>query len=125
MRHFFHSFALCRCFKKNILHLALNETNYRSISDDDRCDIFLKLSGVQRLEWPPMYPDLSCIEHLWDILGRAINKHINQHTRLADLQNLPLQEWAAIPQRQIQRLVNSMRRRLNECRVNFGGYTHY
>ena len=88
-------------------------------------DNFLQLNGVQRLEWPPMSPDLSCIEHLWDILGRAVNKHINQHTRLADLQRFLLQEWAAIPQRQIQRPVNSMRRRLNECRVNLGGYTHY
>ena len=88
-------------------------------------DIFLQLNGVQQLEWTPMSPDLSCIDHLWDILGRAVNKHINQHTRLADLQGLFLQEWAAIPQRQIQRLVNSMRRRLNECRVSLGGYTHY
>ena len=86
-------------------------------------DNFLQLNGVQRLEWPPMSPNLSCIEHLWD--GWAFNKHINQHTRLADLQRLLLQEWVAIPLRQIQRLVNSMRRRLNECRVNLGGYTHY
>ena len=62
----------------------------------------LQLNGVQRLEWPPMSPNLSCIEHLWDILGRAVNKHINQHTRLADLQRLLLQEWAAIHLRQIQ-----------------------
>ena len=88
-------------------------------------DNVLQLNGVQRLEWPPMSPDVSCIEHVWDILGRAVNKHINQHTRLADLQRLLLQEWAAIPQRQIQRLVNSMRRRLNECCVNLGGYAHY
>ena len=85
---------------------------------------FLQLSGIQRIEWPPMFPDLSCIEHLWDILGRAVNKHINQKTRLAELQR-PLQDWAAIPQRQIQGLVNLMRRRLNECRMNLGGYTHY
>ena len=79
---------------------------------------FLQLNGAQRLECPPMSPDFSCIEHLWDILGQAVNKHINQHTRLADLQRLPLQEWTAITHRQIQRLVNSLRRRLNECRVN-------
>ena len=64
-------------------------------------DNFLQLNGVQQLEWPPMSLDLSCIEHLWDILGRAVNKHINQHTLFANLQRLLLQEWAAIPQRQI------------------------
>ena len=88
----------------------------------DNC---LQLNGVQRLEWSPISPDLSCIEHLWDILGRTVKKHINQHTRLADLQKLLLQGWAAIPQRQIQRLVHSMRRRLNECRVNLSGFSHY
>ena len=82
---------------------------------------FLQLNDVQQLEWPLMSPDLSCIEHLWDILGRAVNKHINQHTRLADLQRLLLQEWAAISLRQIQRLVKQMRKRLNECRMNLGG----
>ena len=25
---------------------------------------FLQLNGVQQIEWPPMFPDLSCIEHL-------------------------------------------------------------
>ena len=55
----------------------------------------------------------------------AVHPLINQHKRLADIQRLLLQEWPAIPQRQIQRLVNSMRRRLNECRVNLGGYTYY
>ena len=55
-------------------------------------DNFLHLNSVQRLDWPPMSLDLSCIENLWDILGRAVNKHINQHTRHADLQRLLLQE---------------------------------
>ena len=30
-----------------------------------------------------MSPAISCIEHLWDILGRAVNKRINQRTQLA------------------------------------------
>ena len=38
MRHIFNSFASCCCFKKNILHWALKETYYRSISDEYRCD---------------------------------------------------------------------------------------
>ena len=47
-------------------------------------DDFLQLNGVQRLELPPMSLDLSCIEHLWDILGRAVNKNISKHTRLTE-----------------------------------------
>ena len=39
VRHVFNPFASCCCFKKNILHWALKETNYRSISDDDRWDV--------------------------------------------------------------------------------------
>ena len=38
VRHIFNSLASCRCFEKNILHWALKETNYRSISDEYRCD---------------------------------------------------------------------------------------
>ena len=38
--HIFNSFASCR-FKKNILHWALKETDYRSISDEYRCDFTL------------------------------------------------------------------------------------
>ena len=87
----------------------LHQTGQNAIFQDDNArpycarivDNLLQLNGVQRLEWPPMSQDLSCIEHLWDILGRAVNKDINQHTRLADLQILLLQERAAIPQRKI------------------------
>ena len=43
-------------------------------------DDFLRQNFVERLEWPPMSPDLSCIEHLWDVLVRAVNKRINQQT---------------------------------------------
>ena len=70
----------------------LRQMSQNAIFQDDNArpnrarivDNFLQLNGVQWLERPPMSPGLSCIEHLWDILCRAVNKHINQHTRLAD-----------------------------------------
>ena len=38
-------------------------------------DGFLQANNVRRLEWPAMSPDLSCIEHVWDVLGRAVQKN--------------------------------------------------
>ena len=32
-------------------------------------DGFLQANNVRRLEWPEMSPGLSCIEHVWDVLG--------------------------------------------------------
>ena len=85
--------------RRNIDEILL-QMGQNAIFHDDKArphrsrivDNFLRLNGGQRLEWLPMSPDLLCIEHLWDTFGRAVNKHINQQTRLADLQRLLLQE---------------------------------
>ena len=76
------------------LHVVpyLRQMGQNAIFQDDNArphrarivDNFWQLNGVQRLEWPPMSPYLSCIHHFWVNLGRAVNKHINQHTRLTE-----------------------------------------
>ena len=85
---------------------------------------FCKLN-VRRLEWPAMSPDISCIEHVWDVLGRAVQKRMTEHSTMADLRLFPGEEWQRIPQATIRKLVFSTRKRLIECRDNQGGYTHY
>ena len=42
-------------------------------------DGFLQANNVRRLEWPAMSPDLSCIEHVWDVLGKAVQKRMAEH----------------------------------------------
>ena len=120
MKFFDHMLYLIRQMGQNAIFQDDNARPHRARIVVTFCDrmVFNGLSGHQSR-------DLSCIEHLWNILGGALNKPINQQTRLADLQRLLLQEWAVIPQIQIQRLVNSIRRRLNQCQVNHGGDTHY
>ena len=86
---------------------------------------YLNQNGIQRMDWPPMSPDLACIEHVWDILERAVNKRIDEHARLADLPRILRKEWVLIPHRTIKDLVHSMRRRVNECMAHNDGYTHY
>ncbi|CAH1267810.1 TAZ [Branchiostoma lanceolatum] len=74
----------------------------------------LQHAGVERMEWPSKSADLNPIEHLWDQLGRAVRARVTERTMLADLGRLLVEEWDAIPQHRIARLVTSMRRR---CRA--------
>ena len=47
------------------------------------------------MEWPASSPDLNPIENLWDQLGRA---RVTNTTTLADLRQMLVEEWDAIPQ---------------------------
>ena len=67
--------------------------------------------GVERMEWPASSPDLNPIEYLWDQLGRAVRARVTNTTTLADLRQMLVEEWDAIPQQCVTRLVTSMRRR--------------
>jgi len=86
---------------------------------------FLQQQGVVRMPWPACSPDLSPIEHLWDVLGRAVRRNhppaANQHQLVQFLQ----QEWAAIPQVTLRNLIRSMRRRCTACLAARGGHTRY
>ena len=61
-------------------------------------DRFLQANNVRRLEWPAMSPDLSCIEHVWDVLGRPVQKRMTEHSTMADLRHFLGEEWQRIPQ---------------------------
>ena len=86
---------------------------------------FLQANNVRRLEWPAMSPDLSCIEHVWDSLGRAVQKRMTEHSTMADLRGFLGEEWQRIPQATIRKLVFSTLKRITECRDNRGSFTHY
>ena len=79
---------------------------------------------ISTMDWPACSPDLNPIEHVWDKLGRAVRKRRTLHNTLLNLRQL-LEEWIRIPQRYIQTLINSMRRRCTACRAARGGATRY
>ena len=42
---------------------------------------FIHRNNVNRMAWPAVSPDLSCTEHAWDVLGRAVSASgSEQHT---------------------------------------------
>lgn len=82
--------------------------------------------NVNVLDWPSRSPDLSPIEHLWDILGRRVRDSYQfPAATLEELQHRLLEQWQRIPQRDIRHLIMSMRRRLQECVRKRGGHTRY
>ena len=74
---------------------------------------FLQQNNVNVMHWPPYSPDLCPIEHLWDVLDRRVRNRLQPPTTLQTLRLALMQEWNAIHQAEINRLILSMTRRLH------------
>ena len=72
-----------------------------------------------------MSPDLSPIEHVWDILGKRVRRRTPQPRTLGELGAALQEEWGRIPQITIRRHIGSMRRRYITCYNNRGRPTRY
>ncbi|UYV64166.1 hypothetical protein LAZ67_2006860, partial [Cordylochernes scorpioides] len=72
------------------------------------------LQDVQMLPWPPYSPDLSPIEHVWDIIGRRLHALPQPHSE-DELWQMVEREWRAIPQDAIRTLIDSLPRRVAAC----------
>ena len=69
--------------------------------------------------WQGNCPDLNPIENLWYILKREVAKHYP--TSVEDLKQIIRQVWCReITQEYTKKLVNSMRKRLQEVMKNKG-----
>jgi hypothetical protein len=82
--------------------------------------------GVQTLPWPARSPDLSPIEHAWDLLGRRMREAY--HLPPASLKVLRLRlrdQWNQIDQQHIDELCDSMPQRLAACVRSSGGHTRF
>ena len=86
---------------------------------------FLQQAGINTMNFPAYSPDLNPIEHMWDELGRRVKENHPPARDRQDLLRLLQLEWRRLPQRYLRTLVNSMRRRCEECLGNRGGHTHY
>ena len=80
---------------------------------------------IEVMEWPARSPDLNPIEHVWDMISRRIARRNNAPQTIQELADVLRQEWRAIPQRTIRRLIMSMRNRCRQCIAARGGTTSY
>lgn len=86
---------------------------------------FLADNNVQTIPWPAMSSDMNPIEHLWDELDRRLRQRDVAPANLRQLSLALREEWAAIPQQQIQRLIGSTSRRCRSLIEARGGHTPY
>ncbi len=86
---------------------------------------FHQRNNINHLEWPANSPDMSPIEHCWDVLERRVRPRLRPASTLADLERFLREEWDAIPQATITTLIDSMRRRCQACIDSRGDSTRY
>ena len=88
--------------------------------------------GIWVIDWPPHSPDLNPIEHVWKKMKEILRKrHPNLHLLTNNKANLEVavaalkEAWAEVPQSLIDKLIDSMPRRLKTLRRARGWYTKY
>ena len=83
------------------------------------------------LDWPPQYPDLKPIEHLWTIkhlwmhLKRKLAEYDTEPSGMVELWERVEVEWNKIPRQVCVHLIESMPRRIDGVLKAKGGYTKY
>lgn len=86
---------------------------------------YLHQVNVPQIEWPSLSPDMNPIEHVWDMLGRRIRSRFPAPTTIRELEGALVEEWEAIPQDDIARLIQGMPRRIEALIRARGGNTRY
>lgn len=84
------------------------------------------------MEWPPHSPDLNPIEHVWNMLKKALinlfpELYLDGRSQIdwRKFRHALVAAWEAIPQRVIDNLILSMPNRIEALRKAKGWYTHY
>jgi transposase len=75
------------------------------------------------LNWPPHSPDLNVIEIVWAIMKRRIEKH--QPQSMFELELLIRQTWDSLSFETINKLIDSVKSRLQRLILNDGGQIRY
>ncbi|GBO09335.1 hypothetical protein AVEN_186502-1 [Araneus ventricosus] len=86
-------------------------------------DEFLESEDIHRMDWPDRSPDLNPIEHVWDVLGRAIATRNPPPRTIQKMKRPLLNEWEKLPQEMINCLISSMKSRSKACISVRGDHT--
>ncbi|GFW49389.1 transposable element Tcb2 transposase [Trichonephila clavipes] len=86
---------------------------------------FCSAQHMQLLPWPADSPDMSPIEHVWDLVGRRLARDPRPEASKDELLLRIQSIWNSLPQADIQNLFDSMSRLIVALIAARGGYTKY
>ena len=110
-----HTLAVISCSEHD------NAPPHRAIGVQD----FLEREEIDQLDWPPYSPDMNPIEHCRGALDNAVRNRDVQPTTTKKLGQALTEEWAALIQRHIYKLGESVPWRIQEVVKARGGHTKY
>lgn len=76
-------------------------------------------------KWPPKSADMNIIENVWSILAREVYRNGRQYANKVELKESIVKAWYKIPQSQIQKLFDSLPRRMQALSDKKGKETKY
>ncbi|GFW01021.1 transposable element Tcb1 transposase [Trichonephila clavipes] len=86
---------------------------------------YLDSQQGQLLPWPAYSPDMSTIEHVWDIVGRRLARDLRPVASTDEIWLRIQNIWNTLLLADIQNLFNSMPRRVTGLIATRGGHTKY
>lgn len=86
---------------------------------------YLREAQIERMDWPPFSPDMNPIEHVWDMLHRAVQRRPNVPTTLPELREAAIEEWRNLSQEDIDYIILRMPVRVQALIRARGGNTDY
>ena len=122
MCHVFNSFASCRCFKKNILHLTLKETNNRSISDDGQSDFTVVCSYYSNQAFISL---LNGRDHRLKILINEWSEIFNSNWGLKAQRKRELRFAGHVLSEIFKAKLNNNNVNIEQDQLNFDWFTHH
>lgn len=82
-------------------------------------------NSVKCLSWSTHCLDLSPIENLWNKLKRNITKRHHRIKGISEMEQVLREEWSKIDKSYMEKLINSMDNRLQDCIKAKGASTRH
>lgn len=81
--------------------------------------------SIKTFQWPAQSPDLNPIENVWSILKNAVHRRRIRPRTVEDMLIALNEEWRAVSQIYLEKLINGMSERLKDVITNKGGHTRW